>query len=215
MPEVRTRAREFGLQFCLVCALAVALGGCASGGMTNMWVDKTYVAGPPKSMLVVAVRQDPVRRRIWEDAFTEELNARGVAATPSYRIFPELPDTDQVIRAVQDKGYEGLLVSDRLETTTDAVYVPGYLTTEPVTRYNRWTGSYATNYRQVRTPGHTETIQVRSFETQLYSMRGDGSLVWAGTMETTDALDAAAVRRSVAKLILPEMAKAGLVGGTH
>ena len=55
-----------------------------------------------KKMLVISAGKNPVKRRIWEDAFSVELAKHDVEATPSYRLFPDaVPDTDQVIQIVR------------------------------------------------------------------------------------------------------------------
>jgi len=40
-------------------------------------------------IFIVAVRRDPIRRRVWEDVFAEELAKHGVNAVQSYRLFPQ------------------------------------------------------------------------------------------------------------------------------
>jgi len=49
--------------------------GCSQSQMTDVWKDPSYNEGTMKKVFAVAVRRDPVRRRIWEDAFVEELKA--------------------------------------------------------------------------------------------------------------------------------------------
>jgi hypothetical protein len=45
--------------------------------------------------MAIAVRNNPVKRRIWEDAFVNELSKNGVNATSSYHLFPDaLADTN-------------------------------------------------------------------------------------------------------------------------
>ncbi|HEY6948485.1 MAG TPA: hypothetical protein VI297_06675 [Gemmatimonadales bacterium] len=66
----------------VLCAVTVA--ACASSSrLVDTWVRPDYAGGPMRSMLVLVVRRDPVRRRIWEDAFVSALAEKGVQATPS------------------------------------------------------------------------------------------------------------------------------------
>jgi len=79
-------------------------------------------------MLVVDVRKDAAKRRIWEDAFANALAKHGVAAISSYTLFPDAPpDTNQLITTVQTNGFDGMIVIRRLPTETDMRYVPGFL----------------------------------------------------------------------------------------
>src|SRR5882672_7424932 len=53
--------------------LVLGLGGCAGGAaMTDMWNDATFSARPVQNVFVIALRKDPARRRLWEDAFVNE-----------------------------------------------------------------------------------------------------------------------------------------------
>ena len=81
----------------LVCIFLIALfitpallEGCSQSQMTELWKDPSYTEGSLKKVFTIAVRKDPVRRRIWEDAFVEELKAHGVPAIASYTMFPSV-----------------------------------------------------------------------------------------------------------------------------
>ncbi|PYM04687.1 MAG: hypothetical protein DMD82_13680 [Candidatus Rokuibacteriota bacterium] len=65
--------------------------------MTNLWKDPTFTSTTIHNVLVVGVRKNPVRRRIWEDAFVKGLGVRGVIATPSYQ--PYRSDCPTKLRA--------------------------------------------------------------------------------------------------------------------
>ena len=141
----------------LRCALLFApalLGGCSQSQMTQMWKDPSYNDGPMKKVFAIAVRKDPVRRRIWEDAFVEELKTHGVAGVPSYSMFPsEAPDSLQVSDSVGKEGFDGVAISVRLPDSTQDTYVAGYTTTEPVTVYRPFLHGYATYWRRRAGPG--------------------------------------------------------------
>src|SRR5215467_7234442 len=101
-----TRSRAVAL-----LALALLVAGCAASRvMTNMWNDTAYSERPVRRVLVLATRHDEARRRMWEDAFANDLSAHGIEATPSYRIFQTLPDTQQVIQEVGARGYDAVLI---------------------------------------------------------------------------------------------------------
>ena len=82
--QVGIRRRTWGaVAPVALLALAVTAGCAAQSEMTNLWKDPSFTSGPMRNVLVVALRKDPVRRRMWEDAFVDELGARGLSATPS------------------------------------------------------------------------------------------------------------------------------------
>ena len=197
----------------LAIALVGMLAGCASTTQfTNLWRDPAWSQPPIKKMFVVALRKDPIRRRMWEDGLVGALGRHGVEAVPSYRLFPDAaPDTQQVIEQVRGEGYDGVLVSMRLPTKIQETYVPGITRTEPVTRQNPFTGAYYTHFREIQEPGHVETDEVRRFQTDLWDTREGGRLVWSGTGETLESVDSDVVKQIASEHIVSEVAREGLV----
>jgi len=204
--------RRLFLHTLAIATLAFA-GACAANStLTNLWKDPEYPREPMRNVFVVVVKRDAAVRRIWEDGFTREFEKRGVTATPSYRLFPDAPpDTEQVIRAVRDQGADGVVEVHRLPTQTTDRYVPGYATSVPVYRYNPWTGVYYTHYREIYEPGYVETAQVVRYQVNVWSVETNGGLVWTGTTETVDPSSTQSVNRQVSRLIVPELARKGVI----
>lgn len=195
----------------LALAILPLLSGCASN-MSNMWRDEAFQSGTLKNVLVVALRPDPARRRLWEDSFVSGLTARGTKATASYRLYADAPpDTQQVEDAVRRDGYDGVLVSMRLPDGVEHAFVHGYTRREAVTKKNPFTGAYYTVWEEVHVPERTEVIKVANFKTDVWTTADGGSLVWSGTSRTTNGVDANLIRHKVEKMVLPELTKAGIV----
>jgi hypothetical protein len=191
--------------------LSTLFPGCTSSRLANMWRDQSFTQGPMKDMLVVVIRNDAVRRRIWEDDFVAALTARGVKATASYRLFPSaVPDTDQISAAVQSHNYEGVLISHRLPTQTLTHDYPGYVTREPATRYHPLTKTYSTYYHDVEHPGFTDTTKVARNEVNIWTTTEGGSMVWAGTGETIDPLQGE-TRNNLVDMVIAELARQRLI----
>ncbi len=198
----------------LLIAAAAALSGCAAAQMGNMWRDESFQATPMTNVLVVSLRADAVKRRLWEDAFAAGLAARGAKATPSYRLWANaLPDTQQVIEAVRANGYDGVFVNMRPPDGQTQNVIPGYVKRESVTKQNPFTGAYYTVWRDVQVPERTEAIAVANFQTDVWTTKDGGRLVWSGSSMTTDAVTASTIQTQVENLLLPEVAKAGFLGG--
>jgi hypothetical protein len=193
--------------------MLTALGCGGSSQLVNMWRDPMYQDPPIEKPLVVALKNDPVLRRSWEDAMEAELNDRGVAAACSYRLFPEsLPDTADVVEAVRTGGYDGVIVISQRDTRYDTHYVPGYVTTEPVTRYGYWRG-YHTVYREVHHPGYVETASVVRHHVDVWAARDGGKLIWAATGESIDPTSSQSINREISALIVPELVEQGIIPG--
>jgi len=192
--------------------IAFTLTSCAGSELVNMWKDPSYPETPMVNMLVITLKQDPARRRMWEDRFVRELSKRGVTATPSYRLFEQaVPDTQQVIEAVRAHGYDGVLVTHKLATQGETRYVPGYTTRVPVSERPPGSGWYYTYYRDVYYPGYTETDSVVSYETHVWSTKDGGRMVWAGTSQSVNPSSSEDVNREISKLIVPELSRKSVI----
>jgi hypothetical protein len=196
----------------LALLVMLAMAGCASQFvMGDVWKDPSFTAGPLHNVLVIGLRKDPVRRRLWEDAFTQELIARGASATPSYQLFTDAPpDTQEVIDAVRKNSYEAVLSSIRLPNETRSTYVAGTFRRQPVT-VEDYLGRFHTYWRDVQDPGHTETDEVRLIQTDIWTTSDGGHLIWSGTLRTLESVNSNTVGHAVSKDIMPVLEEQGLV----
>ncbi len=190
--------------------MAATVSGCASTQTGNMWRDQTFQTDGLKNVLVVALRSDPTRRRIWEDNLSIGLATYGVKVKTSYQLWPaSLPDTAAVIEAVRRDGYDGVLVNVREDVKTDA-WVPGYTKREAVTTQS-WSGAYYTYWTDVEVADRMEATTVANFKTDVWATGTPGRMVWSGTVQTTDAVTDNVIRQLVDKTILPELAKSKVI----
>lgn len=191
----------------------IMLCGChSSSGLVNMWRDKSYEAAPMNNILVIAVRRDVINRRLWEDSFVGELQKRGVTATASYSLFPgSVPDTQQVIEVIQNKRFDGVLVTVRPTVDTNVNYTPGYVSSDPVMRYNSWTNRYNTYYYEVYHPAEAVPEKVVRHEIDLWSTGDHGKIIWAATTETIDPNSVQDVSREASQVIIPELENQQLI----
>jgi len=105
----------------VLCSLIVFIESCSTSSLVDVWNDPSYKEPPLKKIFVIAIRKDQVQRRIWEDAFVDELSKEGIKSTPSYSLFRDmLPDTNQVIQLVQDIGFDGILITRILSSETES-----------------------------------------------------------------------------------------------
>jgi hypothetical protein len=198
-----------------VLGLAAALVGCGTKqiSLSNMWRDPAYTQGPMQKLMVIAIKRDPIRRRLWEDQFAADMAKRGVTVTPSYRLFPDaVPDTLQVVDTVREHKFDGVMTVRNVGTSTVTSHVPGYVTTEPVSTYNyHWPHGYYTYYREVYQPGYTEVQDVARHEIHLWTTTEGGRIVWAGTGQVIDPGSVEDVQEEIADLVIPELEKQRLI----
>ena len=192
----------------LACIIATELAGCASSGLVNVWMDPQYAAAPMTNMLVVAMKPDIARRRLWEDAFADALRRRGVTATPSYQLFPDvLPDTNGIVAAVHENSYDGCLVTVKLPSEITTQEVPGYTTDSLVVRYDPWSHWYYNYYEQVCRPGYTETQTIVRHKIEVWNTLGKGALAWTATSEVLDPTSRNTVNDRVIEGVIDDLVK--------
>jgi hypothetical protein len=198
----------------LLAALAfgvVITSGCASTRQTNLWVDPSYHATPMTKILVIAMRKDQIRRRMWEDAIVAALTRKehaGTAAVPSYLLFPsDLPDTLAMSEKIIEEGIDGVLLVANARHDTLTSDFPGYTANELVTTYSRRWNIYVTRYEDVYHPGYTETETALSVRTDLLVSQEDGKLVWSLTSQSVDPTSVDQFMSSVANRVGDQLKK--------
>ena len=201
----------------LTCVMAgvVIFGGCGSTQQMIRWMDPSYNAGPAKKLLVIAIRKDQLLRRIWEDATVTAIGDDkqvGTVAIASYQLFPDdLPDTLTMSQKTMEEGFDGVLLVARVMRDTLTNDIPGYTTSEQITKFSRRWNAYVTRYEDVYHPGYSETETTVSVRTDQLIPQEDGKLVWSVTSQSVDPTSAAQFRNAVAGRIVSQLRKARLI----
>jgi hypothetical protein len=180
--------------------------------LVDEWNDPSFHESPLKKILIIAIRKNPIQRRIWEDAFVGELSKKGVMSTSSYKLFPNaLPDTDQVIETVQKNGFDGILVTRILQKETETHYVESYVTSESKLRYNPFRNSYSTYYRNVEHPGYVDSSIVDRRGIEVWIIRDKERIIWGATSNTPEGNSLEAVKNNIVDLVIPELLRYGII----
>jgi hypothetical protein len=199
--------------FALFCgAVAVILSCSPTTQLVNVWKDPALQA-PVNHVLVIAMRKDPIRRRLWEDAFVSQLNQHGVTAVASYRPFPdEIPDTSQVRDIVSTEHFDGVLMAHALPKEVSTRNVPESVTLEPVTRFNPWRWRYFTYWEEVEHPAYVDTTPVYRYQMDVLNTAVEhGQLIWSGTITTSDPNTLADLQKEVASQVVNNLSKQGVI----
>ena len=199
-----------------VLGAAAVLEGCSGASrMANMWKDPAYPKTPIDNALVVSISTNETWRRVWEDAVVAELVANGISATQSYSLFPTaVPDTQQVIGAVRENAYNGVVVTHRIDARELTRYVPGYVAEVPVGYYRGYWGNYYhPYYTTVYQPGYTVTETEVRYQIDVWSAEDGGKLVWMGTTSSVNASSYDQIRSEVSELFVLELRTAGVIAG--
>jgi hypothetical protein len=195
-----------------LATLTSLFSGCVSSSLVDIWHDPSFQAPPLAKLLVIAVRKDATKRRIWEDAFAGELMKNGAMATPSYSLFPDAPpDTNQVVATAQANGFDAILVVLRLPKETSKQYVQGYSTTEQYARYSTYWQRYVTYYQEINHPGYVDSQTVGIHAIDVTSTGSNGRLIWSGTSRTPEPGSMPDVQRGIAGLVISDLAKRNII----
>lgn len=195
----------------LYCCFAL-MAGCSSSELVNIWSDSSFQAPFLNKILVIGVGKNAAQRRIWEDAFSVELAKHAVAATPSYRPFPDAePDTNQVTQIVQSNGFDAVLVIRRLPYETNPQYLQGYVTKEQDMRYDRRTDRFVSYYREIEHAGYLDSQKVDLRAIDLWTTKNEGQMIWSATSRTPEPNSMEIVRPEIVKLVMSELTKQGII----
>ncbi len=204
----KNSALLIGMVFCSFILLA----GCASSELVDIWSDSSSPLPSLKKVLVISVGKNPVKRRIWEDAFSVELAKHNVEATPSYRSFPDaVPDTAQVMEIVETNGFDGVLVSRWLPPEMHTHYLQGEVTKDYDQRYDRGNDGFITYYRFIQHAGTIDSQKVSIRVIDVWATKDAGRLIWSGTSKTPEPNSMEEVRPEIVKLVMSELTDRGIV----
>jgi hypothetical protein len=186
-------------------AAAALLAGCATR-FVNVWKSPEWSGPALRSVLVVGKTRDPAARRSYEDAMCASLEKIGVRAEPSHRQLPgEALEREAIARAVAAGGHDGLIGARLVGVDQRETYVPAgpgpY--PGPYVGWRRWGGFYE--------PGYVQVDQIARIETQVWSLEGDGTMIWAGSSETVNPRDIPDLASSLADETVETLQKAGIL----
>jgi hypothetical protein len=197
-----------------VMAAAGVMGGCGSTQLVNLWQDPSYTVTPMRKIMVMAMRKEPLSRRMWEDAFVDAAAEKvaGAEMVASYHLFPnEMPEPSAMDTLMAKEGFDGVLIVAKIDRDTLTSTMPGYVTREPVTEYNpRW-NTYTTRYETVYHPDYVDTTTAVSVRTDLLLAQKQGQLVWSVTSQTVDPSSRDEVRMAVAETAVKQLKKGGFI----
>ena len=164
-------------------AFGLLVTACATTEIKSVWKDPSY-SGHPRKIMVIGVSKSPVSRRIFEDEFVRQLEARGASAIASYTVLPDAKQNDQaaIAEKLASHGADTVLITRLVSKKTVQVYVPGTVYYPP-RYYGRWRDYYGYGYQAIYTPGYMAENEYALIETNLYDAATD-KLIWAASSQT-------------------------------
>lgn len=167
----------------LTCRFVIGLAflalttSCASTKTMHVWKDDQYNQRLQK-VLVIAVTEEEYMRDHFENVLAENLEARGVAAIPSNKIFPQSGaklDREVIVAKVREMGIGNVLVGRSVSKREVSQLIPGGTYYVPVDYYNDWYGYYRDSFVAV---GGAYDAEFFNFVTNVYDARSE-KLIWS------------------------------------
>ncbi len=197
--------------------LALLASACVSTRLIDVWQDENYTNSQLGKILVVAVAEKELDRRIFEDTLVRELRANGVDAAPGYSVLPKDAVIDQsvVSQSIEGRDFDGILISHFSGGGEETVYYPGRSRTQ-VYRYgggkrNRAVdGHYLRVYETIHQPGYYQKFTTVFLETSLYDALGE-TLIWSARSETLNPESTLQLINTLGKEIITSLRAGGLL----
>jgi len=185
-------------------ALAL-VAGCATSQLVSQQANPDYVGKHFKSVMVVAVTQDDLVRRTFEDRMVAQLAKRGTKGIPAYAAIGTRAQVEEaeLRQAVARSGAEGVIVTRVTRIDRSSGTVPGG--TVMVGIGGGFYGYYSTVWQTVtvapeKITGPSWTVS----ETRLFDAR-NGALAWTGVMDTRENDDLGAALTQYIEVIFDAM----------
>jgi hypothetical protein len=183
------------------------LAACAAAKPVNEWRDQSY-SGRMDRILIIGVTAQNERRRAFETAFVNALQARGINATPSYKLLTSSLQLNREVveEAIRGSNIGGVLVT-RLAGIREAEVFRQPSGTDPE-------GDYFSQYNIIRretTSAYYDEHRVLTLETSLYDT-SSGDLVWRMQSEAIDASRPRDVIEAQVELTIRTLLRRGLIG---
>jgi len=195
-------------------ATGLLLSGCVSTNLVERWKDPAYNGPALHKVLVVGVQRDQGRRRVWEDAMVAALAKQGLQSEASYALFPDQgPAPEQLTSMATRDGFDGVVATHFVNGSQRAYFAGyGYGLGWGWGRRCCWGGWGGWG------PGsaYVESDYRADYQTDVFTVDASGGkLIWSGVTRSLDPSSTKEVTGEIGHVIVPELAKEGILMGKH
>ncbi|WP_243047751.1 hypothetical protein [Dyella sp. RRB7] len=184
-------------------AASLVLAACATNvSITNQWKDPSWPGPPASNVVVVGISRSDTIRHVFEDTFSQQLQAAGIQAAPSYTQIPPGNAGAVGLRdLVKASGATAVLVT-RVERVEQKISVsPG----GPM--YGGFYGWYGGAW--AATPDVTQ-YDVVTLETSVWDPRSE-KLVWTVTTQAVARKNIPKATMELAQTLIPKLKADGIL----
>ena len=201
---------------CLILAvLLLFTSACGRTSATSSWKKSDYNGQPFKSIMVVALIEDPNKKMFWENTVADQLRESGIkTVATSISAFPKDRglEAKDIIQYVQEQKIDGVLVTRLLDIQKEQAPAPPKVSAYAgnYAYYNTFNSYYPQAYNSVYGGRPTTTMTTVLLETNLYHSE-TLELVWSMSSDTLEPRSINKLAGSVSKTLIAALKKDGLL----
>ena len=185
---------------------------CSNTKITSVWMDQKKEGTSFNDILVIGIAEEEHNRRLFEEAFTTQLNAAGTEGEVSYRILPEgiTINRDTVAEAIDGKDIDAVIVTHLVSVKEETVYRQNMDYRPTYGYYNGLYSYYPHVNSYVHQPGYYTTHDVVLLETNLYEVKSE-ELVWSAQSRSFAPESAQEVIDDLVRLVIKDLKEKALI----
>jgi hypothetical protein len=208
----------------LRCTLALMilpalLTACSSTTLSGSWRSPEY-QGQIRKVYIVGVARKEINRRIFEDEFSQQLQAQGVTGISSYKDLPSSAEADQtaVAERVRGNGADSVLMTRLVGKRTEEVVTPGRISGyssgsygySPSPYYRNWGSYYDRRFEATYEPATVSQFEIATLEANLYDVKS-GELIWSAQLETVIEANLQKLMGDFVQTVIKDLQRQGLL----
>lgn len=187
--------------FIVLGACVVALmAGCSTVSVNDQWRDTSFAGPPLSNLLVVGISRSDTMKRVFEDVFSQQLQAAGVRTERSYARLPQ-GATSLNLSDLKTTGIDGVLTT-RVQRVEQKVNV-----TPSGPSYGGFYGWYGSAWAS--TPD-VHQYEVVTLETSVWDVKSE-KLVWTATTQGVRTNDLTQATKDLAATLIPKLKSEGVI----
>jgi len=212
---MRIVARLFVLLF-----TTILFSGCTTTEFVNRWSDPAYKGPKFQRILVIGMLKDDIKRRAFEDKFSQSITKGNVVGISSYTLMPNIENIDDKVKLlpfVKKANADSVLIASLTAIDKKERRVPASVDWVPTMGYGAYNGfydyygrSYRNMYAPVYQSAYTTTDTIIKIEIRLFAVSTE-KLVWAAETESINPGSSQKVINELSSIILKDLKKSGLV----
>lgn len=199
--------------------ILVLLPACSGTEIAGSYSNPEF-KGRIDRIYLVGIARDEMNRRVFEDAFSNQLFSMGVSSESSYRdiMTSDEVDSETLARKMAEKNCDSVLltrlIGQRKETVVNPGGFSGYNSygghyARP-SHYNSWGNYYGRRPDLYYTPPSTNEFIILTVESVLYDLRTE-ELIWSAQLETVVEESLHKMMQDYVELVAKDLEGKGLI----